>query len=60
MRLFRFDDPAHQEAAELLPWLVNDTLNRAEQVKVERHVAQCIACKQEVAHLRTLQAAAAP
>ena len=57
MRLFRFDDPVHQEAAELLPWLVNDTLSHVEQAQVERHIAECIACKQEVVHLRTLQAA---
>ncbi len=56
MRLFRFDDPEHGKAAELLPWLVNDTLKGAERVRVERHVAECVACRNEMEGLRALQA----
>ena len=56
MRLFPFDDPVHQEVAELLPWFVNGTLETLERAKVQRHLAQCIACKQEVVHLTALQA----
>jgi putative zinc finger protein len=56
MRLFRFDDPEHGEAIELLPWLVNDTLNSGERAAVERHLAQCVACRNEVENLRALQA----
>jgi len=56
MRLFRFDDPEHGETTELLPWLVNDTLSGAERVRVERHLAECVACRNEVESLRTLQA----
>jgi anti-sigma factor RsiW len=56
MRLFRFDDPEHGEATELLPWLVNDTLNSDERAGVERHLAQCVACRNEVENLRALQA----
>jgi hypothetical protein len=59
MRLFRFDDPEHGKAAELLPWLVNDTLRGAERVRVERHLAECVACRSEMEDLRTLQASIA-
>jgi hypothetical protein len=59
MRLFRFDDPEHGKAAELLPWLVNDTLKGAERVRVERHVAECAACRSEIEDLRLLQASIA-
>jgi anti-sigma factor RsiW len=56
MRLFRFDDPEHGEVAQLLPWLVNDTLGAVERAGVERHLAQCVACRNEVESLRALQA----
>jgi hypothetical protein len=56
MRLFRFDDPEHGEATELLPWLVNDTLSSDERAGVERHLVQCVACRNEVENLRALQA----
>jgi len=59
MRLFRFDDPEHHEASELLPWLVNGTLNGLERTRVERHVAECVACTQEVDSLRVVQAVVA-
>jgi hypothetical protein len=55
MRLFPVDDPAHLEAEELLPWLVNETLDSVERPRVERHLAECIACKRESVNLRTLQ-----
>ncbi len=56
MRLFRFDDPEHDEATALLPWLVNGTLDAGERARVERHLAECAACRHEVANLRALQA----
>jgi anti-sigma factor RsiW len=59
MRLFRFDDPEHGEANELLPWLVNGTLDGLERSRVECHVAECVACSHEVDDLRALQAAVA-
>jgi anti-sigma factor RsiW len=59
VRFFRFDDPAHREAAELLPWLVNETLDSEERLRVERHVAQCVACSRELDAQRALQAAIA-
>lgn len=59
MRLFRFDDPEHGRATELLPWLVNDTLKGAERARVERHLAECVACRSEMEDLRALQVAVA-
>jgi len=59
MRLFRFDDPEHHEASALLPWLVNGTLSGLERARVERHVAECVACSQEMDSLRVVQAVVA-
>lgn len=55
MRLFRFDDSVHGEAAELLPWFANGTLNTVERACVERHLARCISCRRELAHLDALR-----
>jgi len=55
MRLFRFDDSAHSEAAELLPWFANGTLNTVEHASVERHLARCVSCRRELAHLDALR-----
>jgi hypothetical protein len=55
-------DDFHREAAALLPWYVNGTLEAGEQAKVKTHVEQCPACRRELALLRVLAArvAAAP
>ena len=44
----------HDEAWELLPWLVNGTLDAAERHSVETHVAGCTECRAEVEHCRGL------
>jgi hypothetical protein len=59
LRFFRFDDPVHREAVELLPWLVNGTLDGGERERVESHMAQCVACRRELEAARALQAAIA-
>jgi hypothetical protein len=59
LRFFRFDDPEHREGAELLPWLLNGTLEGLERERVERHVSQCVACRHELEAARALQAAIA-
>ncbi len=59
LRFFRIDDPVHREAAELLPWLVNGTLEGGERERVERHVTQCVACRRDLDAARALQAAVA-
>jgi hypothetical protein len=59
LRFFRIDDPVHRETAELLPWLVNGTLEGGERERVERHVTQCVACRRDLEVARALQAAVA-
>jgi anti-sigma factor RsiW len=56
MRLYSVGDPLHSEVAELLPWFVNGTLDEEERARVERHLADCIACSQDLIELRDLQA----
>jgi anti-sigma-K factor RskA len=56
MRLYPIDDPEHSDVADLLPWYVNSTLDLQECTRVERHLADCIACKQDLLALRNVQA----
>jgi anti-sigma factor RsiW len=53
----RLDPATHKVVDTLLPWFVNGTLDADERVLVERHVAQCARCRQEVEWLRALHAA---
>lgn len=48
-------DATHQRAVELLPWLVNDTLDGSERAWLDHHVMQCAACKREMVALRRLR-----
>ena len=55
----RRDEPTtrrlgHDQAWELLPWLVNDTLGAEERRAVEAHVAGCAECRAEVEQCRNL------
>lgn len=52
MRFFARQDPAHCETSELLPWLLNGTLDDAERGRVERHVAECVQCRRELVRER--------
>jgi len=56
-RVLRFEGSVHTEAERLLPWLVNGTLQNEELALVQQHLAECTACQQELAWLRSLQAA---
>ncbi|MGQ0591797.1 MAG: zf-HC2 domain-containing protein [Gammaproteobacteria bacterium] len=38
----------HEEAWALLPWYVNDTLGDEERPRVERHLADCAPCRDEL------------
>lgn len=40
---------AHQELEELLPWYANGRLDREDREKVDRHLASCPACREELA-----------
>jgi hypothetical protein len=48
---------AHERAFELLPWLVNGTLEPAERDAVEHHARACIACRRELKEQLRLHAA---
>src|SRR5262245_56369790 len=37
-----------QRVTEILPWLLNDTLEAAEGQAVRAHLAQCAACQREL------------
>lgn len=45
----RTQDAVHQQCWELLPWLVNGTLNDSQARQVEAHLAECEACRGEMA-----------
>src|SRR5574337_408418 len=55
-RILKFPDP-HQTVDELLPWFVNGTLEGEDLALVERHLAECARCQQEVLALRQFQTA---
>jgi hypothetical protein len=46
---------SHDEAFELIPWLVNGRLGRDEQAWLERHVQECADCRHEVEEQRRLR-----
>jgi anti-sigma factor RsiW len=51
-------DPSHGAVDELLAWYANGTLSGDERASVERHVAGCVACQQELGVLREVAEAA--
>ena len=58
-QILKFDDSAHRAADEMLPWLVNGTLEGDELAAVEQHVRECARCRREVDLLKQLQAVCA-
>ena len=46
---------SHDECVELLPWLVNDSLQGRERQAVQAHATSCIICRRELAELEVLQ-----
>ena len=54
-------DPKHDERHHsvwlLLPWYANGTLETAERLLVEDHLAACLGCREEVARCNSLAAA---
>lgn len=46
---------SHEEAARLLPWLVNGTLAAEERERMERHVRDCLACRSELREQQALR-----
>ncbi|MDB6089167.1 MAG: zf-HC2 protein [Gammaproteobacteria bacterium] len=48
------DFACHEEAWLALPWLANGRLSQTERDKIEPHVRQCSACKEELAFQRLI------
>jgi anti-sigma factor RsiW len=48
MSTFQGAPRSHDEAFELIPWLVNGRVARSEQEWLERHLGECEACRREV------------
>lgn len=57
--IIRLRASLHDEAEELLPWLVNGSLDAAEAERVEEHLEECADCRAELASERRLAAAMA-
>jgi hypothetical protein len=47
----KFDVTSHEQARELLPWLVNDSLAANERTLVREHAKNCVICRKELAEL---------
>ncbi len=47
----------HERVAEILPWYVNASLSREETALVDRHLAACAACRDELPRCRALSLA---
>ena len=45
---------SHEQAVELLPWLVNGTLDAQEQEVIFEHAHACVICRRELSHLHRL------
>ena len=46
---------SHEEATELLPWLVNGSLERSKQDLIRDHARFCVVCRRELEALETLR-----
>lgn len=51
------DAMPHDEAIELLPWLVNASLTAQEHEAVTAHATACVICRRELGELKVLQSA---
>ena len=57
--IIRLRNSPHDEVQELLPWLVNGTLDPEEAERLEAHLAECADCRAELEAERKLAAAVA-
>lgn len=46
---------SHEQAIELLPWLVSDSLAAGEKQSVLEHARCCVACRRDIAELEALR-----
>ncbi len=56
-RILSFGGSPHQKVQELLPWLLNGTLEAQDATLVEEHLRGCPGCRAELECLRVLQSA---
>ena len=49
-------DPLHRQSWDLIPWLVNETLDDAQREIIETHLSQCVDCREELAFQRSVHA----
>lgn len=49
-------DPIHRQTWDLIPWLVNDTLDDVQRALAESHLRECADCREELAFQRRVQA----
>jgi len=49
------DSISHEEAVELLPWLVNGSMDAAKQAAVQNHAQSCVVCRRELKALKALR-----
>jgi hypothetical protein len=52
--IIRLNDDPHSQTQQLLPWYVTSTLDQAETALVERHLADCAECREDLALERGL------
>ena len=51
----RFRRNSHRDCWDLLPWLVNDTLDDAQRRRLEGHLAECADCRREASEQKLLR-----
>lgn len=49
------EEMTHDAAAELLPWLANDSLPDEEKSRVRAHAQSCVVCRKDLAELESLR-----
>jgi hypothetical protein len=49
------ESASHEQAAELLPWLLNESLDGDEKEMILQHTRTCVICRRELESLRQLR-----
>lgn len=51
----RHEPMSHEQASELLPWFINDSLAEEERDLVHEHATNCVICRRELNELENLR-----
>lgn len=51
----RHEPMSHEQASELLPWLVNNSLPESERDLLKEHATSCVICRRELRELENLR-----